>query len=168
MQNIYKLFVLGLFFLSLTSCVKEPEYPLEPVIEYLSSSRLSVLEGDSFTLTVKFTDGDGNLGFVDGTTASCGNNNCEYDSDTTCFKDAFFSCFLIDQRDSCFASLAVPDVEPNGSIKAVSGELDLAAPPTFCKCGCPFDTLQYQIILRDRSGNYSNVVLSEAVIIDCI
>lgn len=168
MQNILKLLVIGLFFAGLSACVKEPNYPLEPEIEYITSSKLLVQEGDSFSITFRFTDGDGNIGFIEGLNSNCSDNNCEYESDSTCFKDAFYSCFLIDQRDSCFASIAVPDVEPSGNIKAVSGELEVAVPPVFCKCVCDFDTLKYQIIVKDRTNNYSNVILSEAVIVDCL
>lgn len=168
MQNIFKLLVFGLLLTFLAACVSEPQYPDEPVIEYLSVSKSNVNQADSILLTFSFTDGDGNFGKSNISNANCGSNNCEFSSDTTCYTDPFYSCFIIDLRDSCFASIALPDVEPTGNIKAVSGEMDVVVPPIFCKCfGCAMDTVQYQVVVKDRSENYSNTIESELIYIVC-
>jgi hypothetical protein len=168
MQNIFTLFVCGLLLTFIASCVSEPEYPDEPVITYRSISKSTVQEGDSLLLTFSFTDGDGNLGKKLANNADCSNNNCEFTSDSTCYKDPFYSCYIIDMRDSCFSAIALPDLDPNGNVKAISGEIDIVIPPLFCKCmSCPNDQVEYQIIIRDASGNYSNVILSETISISC-
>ena len=168
MQKIFKLLVFGLLLTLMAACVSEPEYPDEPFIEYLSVSKNNVTQGDSILLTFSFTDGDGNFGKSNVSNANCSSNNCEYLSDSTCFKDAFYSCYIIDLRDSCFSSIALPDVEPSGNIKAVSGEMDVVVPPIFCKCfGCPNDTVQYQIVVKDRAANYSNSIESDLIYIVC-
>ncbi len=168
MQNIFTLFVCGLLLTFIASCVSEPEYPDEPAITYRSISKSTVQEGDSLLLTFSFTDGDGNLGKKLANNADCSNNNCEFTSDSTCYKDPFYSCYIIDMRDSCFSAIALPDLDPNGNVKAISGEIDIVIPPLFCKCmSCPNDQVEYQIIIRDASGNYSNVILSETISISC-
>lgn len=168
MQKIFTLLVCGLLLTFIASCVSEPEYPDEPVITYMNVSKQLVEEGDSLLLTFSFTDGDGDLGKVLVNNSDCSNNNCEYTSDSTCFKDPFYSCYIIDMRDSCFSAIALPDLEPTGSIKAISGEIDIAIPPVFCKCmSCGSDEVEFQIIVRDAAGNFSNTILSETISVNC-
>lgn len=168
MRNKYTLFLALLLLTSLWACVSEPEYPNEPFIEYLKISKKTVQQGDSVLLTFTFTDGDGDLGKKIADNADCGSNNCEFDSDTTCFKDAFYSCFIIDLRDSCFSTIALPELEPDGSIKAISGEIDIVIPPIFCKCNpCTSDEVSYEIVVKDAAGNYSNTITSESITVTC-
>ena len=54
------------------SCSRPPEFPDEPVIEYIGlskntiiQSRSSQLPQDTIEISFKFTDGDGNLGNAD-------------------------------------------------------------------------------------------------------
>lgn len=163
------IFLLGLW--TLAACTTKPNFPLEPRIEFVSISKNTVNQGDTLSISLKFEDGDGNLGKDPGLSANCGSNVCEFDSDTTCFKDPFFGAFLIDMRDSCFARTNLPNFEPNGKIKAVSGELILITPPLFCKLGscatCTEDTLVYQVIVKDLVQNYSNAVFTDTIYIKC-
>jgi hypothetical protein len=168
MQNIFTLLVCGLLLTFIASCVSEPEYPNEPEITYVGVSKNFVEEADSILLTFSFTDGDGDIGRQVANNADCSDNNCEFTSDSTCFKDPFYSCFIIDMRDSCFSFIALPDLDPNGSIKAISGEIEIVIPPIFCKCNsCPLDEVEYQIVIKDAAGNYSNTVISETISINC-
>jgi len=94
---------------------------------------------------------------------------CE--GDTACFLDPKFNCFIIDERDSCYGVITLPDLEPTGSIKAISGEIDIVVPPIFCKCGgspCPpTQDVFFKIIVADFAGNYSNAILSEPITVSC-
>ena len=170
MQKFITLFVVGLLLTFLASCVSEPEYPIEPVIGYVGASKTVVNEFDSLTLTFSFTDGDGDLGKVRSQNSNC-SDFCSYEGDTSCFQDPFFACFFIDQRDSCYGALTLPNLEPNGNIKAISGEIDIVIPPVFCKCGSnacpPSQDVIYQIIVSDFAGNFSNLILSEPITIIC-
>ena len=152
------------------ACSTKPQYPDEPIIEYVSLSQTHINEFDTLWVKLRFTDGDGNLGRDVNTNATC-KTNCEYTSDSSCFKDPYFGAFLIDMRDSCFVYHKLPDFEPEGSVKDVSGEILLNIPPVFCKNGacttCTEDTLVYKIILRDASGNYSNSVFTDTIYINC-
>lgn len=169
--NHYGVILLLLIILSFVACTVKPEFPPEPKIEFVSLSKNVVNQGDTLTIKLNFEDGDGNLGKDPGLSANCGSNVCEFDSDTTCFKDPFFGAFLIDMRDSCFARTNLPNFEPNGKIKAVSGELFLITPPLFCKLGscvgCTVDTLVYQVVVKDLVQNYSNPVFTDTIYINC-
>jgi len=152
------------------SCVDKPDFSDIPNIKFESISRTHVNQFDSLWLTLSFEDGDGNLGKLKGSSANC-NSVCEYDSDTSCFKDPYYGAFLIDMRDSCFVNIFLPDFEPDGNVKAVSGELKINIPPVFCKLqnctNCTEDTLVYKIIVRDASLNWSNTILSDTIFITC-
>ena len=69
------------------SCVQPPDYPKEPVIQYIGLSKTLMKQGtgyaDSLLVTFSFTDGDGDLGFPE--------------SDPTA------SVFIRDSRDSFWA-----------------------------------------------------------------
>lgn len=166
-KYIIPLMLIGLLTL-LWGCVNEPEYPLEPVISNPIVSKTAVNQGDSVLISFEFTDGDGNIGTQSIDTFSCdGNSICSYDANS-CYRDPFFSAYFIDSRDSCYGYLQLPDLEPSGSIKAVSGEIDIVVPAIFCKCsGCPSDEVSYQIIIKDASGNYSNIIETATISVNC-
>ena len=169
-QNLIKIIAAVLMIFAVYSCSNKPQYPDIPHIEYASISKTHINEYDTLWVKLNFTDGDGNLGRDVTTSATCV-TNCEYLSDSSCFKDPYFGAFLIDMRDSCFVYHKLPDFEPDGKIKAVSGEILLNIPPVYCKNGacatCTEDTLVYKIILRDAAGNYSNPVLTDTIYIAC-
>ena len=156
--------------LVLLQCTTKPVFPNEPHIEFVSISKNHVKVGDTLWVNLSFEDGDGNLGKDESLSANC-NSVCEYASDSSCFLDPFYGAFLIDMRDSCFVFHDLPNFEPNGNIKAVSGTLLLNIPPIFCKIGncttCTEDTLVYKIIVRDVEGNWSNTVFTDTIYIDC-
>ncbi len=170
MQKQFSLFVLGLLLTSLAACVSEPDFPDEPVIEYIGVSKTVVNQADTVKLTFSFTDGDGDLGKPLVNNSSC-ENFCTYEGDTSCYVDPYFACFIIDERDSCYGALTLPDLEPTGSIKAISGEIDIVVPPIFCKCGSnPCPTSQdviFKVVVVDQAGNYSNFVNSEPITVMC-
>ena len=89
------------FFLFVTvieSCTVKPEFPNEPYIEFVSLEKNTANEGEQIWVNLTFTDGDGDLGQVSINESTCGKNSiylCEYDSDSSCYKDPFWSVFLI-------------------------------------------------------------------------
>ena len=58
-----KLLIIVLFIISMTSCNKQPNYPVTPQIEFVESKKFTLLGNiDSVYVKIKFKDGDGNLG----------------------------------------------------------------------------------------------------------
>ncbi len=161
------LLLLVFAFLSTQFCVKPPDYPKEPVIEFIGLSK-NVLQqgkakGDSLSIMFSYTDGDGDLGFP---------NN-----------EATPSVFVRDDRDS-FSKFEyqLPYVEPQGASNGISGEISIVVPTSCCifvdkegiKLACDlvpdtfkFDKLNYFIKIRDRAGNMSNEIKAGPITLRC-
>lgn len=168
-----KFLILIAFIAALSSCVKEPSYPIEPVIEFKSVSSDYVLTGYSDTLTVTFTDGDGDIGVNPDLNDSCPNSGCNVKlGDSSCFYSNSFNVFVIDSRDTCVATYASANVESTGKFKALSGEISIIVPVDSKKCfpapapGCPNETFFYWIVIRDKAGNFSNTVRTTDITVD--
>jgi hypothetical protein len=130
----------------LFSCKEEgtgpnPPIPPEPVIQYLGMSTeiVTALE-DPVVIQVKYTDGDGDIGFEEADSAVV---------------------YLTDLRFPLTEQYHVPPLAPIGSNIAITGVLDIIidrtilADPTSSE-----EQASFQIELRDRSGNYSNTILT--------
>lgn len=156
----------------LAGCIDPVEFPVEPEIEYVSNGSNNLMEFENTFLTISFQDGDGDLGFGPNTDRVCGSDICDYTTDTSCYLNEFWNAILIDMRDSCYSLFILPDVEPNGDVKGISGEIDILTPPVTCKqfdCPtCTTDTLVYQILIKDRAQHISNAILSDTIIIQCL
>lgn len=143
-----------------TSCLKPPDYPEEPQIEYVSVSKNAFLQGlsarDSVIIAFTFTDGDGDLG-----------------------SDDSLNVFVTDSRDNFTANkYRIPFIPEEGTANGISGEIFITV---FSTC-CYFpdntppctpsetnltDSLQYKIQIRDRADNWSNEVLTEKIYVIC-
>ena len=135
------------------SCLKPPEYPVAPTIEFLSWSKTTVKEDsvdvtDSLQLVLSFTDGDGDLGAAS-------------EDDTT------LNVFLIDSRDNSVKTYQMPRLTPEGSVKAISGEVTITISSFACRPGYEEDAFTYKVKVTDRAGNPSNEVQTEPITIDC-
>ena len=155
--------------LALSGCVKPPEYPIVPAIEFVSVSSDYVYSGYTDTITISFTDGDGDIG-----TGGPGDDSCNIcglqTGDSTCLNLSSFNVYLIDHRDNCIATLASADVEPKGKFDALSGEIVIIATIDSKNCfplvpGCK-DTVVYSVVIKDKAGHRSNVVQTTPIVVD--
>lgn len=149
--------------MTLQSCIDAPDYPDVPQIEYigLSSNTMnqSAVNEDSLTLFFSFTDGDGDLGLMP--------------------NDAATNIVVTDTRDRNIRDLfKSPFIPEDGIGNGISGEIQLKLYSTCCifPDGIPpcdrtsdilFDTLKYEIFIRDRAGNQSNVITTDEIILKC-
>lgn len=153
-----------LFFLIIFSaCVRKPDFPDIPHLEFTGMDKTAMIQGnlnsDSIYIYLKFTDGDGDLGF-----------------ETT---DSLPNLFVIDSRTGNIAeSIKIPKLPDTGTGNGVSGEIELKLYTTCClfknnipPCSVidsiPFDTLFYKIYLIDRAGNVSDTVSTEPIVLEC-
>ncbi len=152
--------LIGLF---LQYCAARPDYPDEPVIEFVSLSKTamkqSALGPDSVQVSFNFTDGDGDLG------------------DDTGEPDIF----IVDSRDGFSKpSYRIPRIEQQGAGNGISGVITLVLPTTCCiyvnanndTTACqyvpvPLDTLTYLISIRDRAGHESNRIETPPIGLIC-
>jgi hypothetical protein len=148
------------------ACVKRPDYPIEPVLNFKGMNKQVIAQGspsaaaDTLAITFGFTDGDGDLGYADGT----------------------LDIFLTDSRDGFEETLKLPVIPAQGSGNGISGEITVLVfnkPFNICctypngQVPCtpstvfPIDTFSYAIRIRDRAGHFSNSVQTGVVSILC-
>jgi|VirMetMinimDraft_7_1064189.scaffolds.fasta_scaffold125983_2 hypothetical protein len=129
-----------------------------PSVEFVSVSKSYMVQGglDSLYLKFKFTDGDGNIG-----------------SDTS------DNIFVSDQRTGVvIASYKLPDYlgnNPNNSSR--TGEITLIVYSQCCiydngtSCQVstsePTKNMRYEVQVVDQVGNYSNVMETDEIILEC-
>ncbi len=149
--------VIALFF----GCVTPPEYPLEPIIEFVSMSKDTMPRGfasDSVLVTLSFTDGDGDIGR----------------------KDTISDVFITDSRDSNLTKGRIPFVPELGASNGIKGEISVVIDNSCCIFpnqlydGCsevlpsyPYDQVVYSIYIVDRKGNKSNTVALPPIYLRC-
>ncbi len=142
------------------SCLKAPEYPIEPIINFISVSnnvmKQSQFNGDSTFITFGFTDGDGDLG----------------DQDSV-------NIFVTDQRIKINPTVyKIPFLKQNSGAKGISGEIRIRLFSDCCiypngQIPCtpstefPTDTLIYSIFIKDRAGHQSNVIYTTPIVLLC-
>lgn len=154
--------VLGLFI----SCVRPPDYSDVPVLEFRSVSKSSIKQGlinaDSFTLVLFFTDGDGDFG-----------------SDALSNE---LNIFMKDNRTGeSFRDFKAPLVPTQGANNGISGTISVIISSTCCvfpplsgifPCEVdstyPTNDLSLDIYIKDRAGNQSNTVTTSVIKLLCI
>lgn len=160
-----------LLLLAFSGCVKPPAYPDVPFIEFVSVSSDYIYSGSVDTITISFTDGNGDIGVSPSTDDSC--NVCGLQTgDSTCLFLNGFNVFLIDHRNKCISTFASATIQPKGKFDDISGEISIITNIYTEKCfgapqpGCPKDTVVYSVMIKDKAGNRSNIVQTTPIIID--
>jgi hypothetical protein len=152
--------------LLIAGCSQPPDYPNEPVIEYLRMNKSAIAQGnqnaqpDTLKITFGFTDGDGNL-------------SSESDS---------MDVFLTDSRDGFETTFKLPLLPTQGVGNGISGEITVKIPNTPFQICCtypngapaclpnnqfPTDEFYFTIQLRDRAGNMSNTIRTAPITVLC-
>ncbi|MBL0308717.1 MAG: hypothetical protein IPP77_03255 [Bacteroidetes bacterium] len=157
---------------TLFSCLKAPEFPVEPHLEFVSVSSSFLKSGYEDTITFSFTDGDGDIGIKiskDTTLCEC----CRLTSDdSTVLRNSNFNIFLIDNRDGCVQSFASANVSSNGKFPGIEGEIEVIRAVDTKKClappqiGCPKDTAIFYVMMRDQAGHFSNFIQTTPIVVD--
>lgn len=154
----------GLIVGSICACTNAPNFPIEPQIEFISLSKLSMVQNslntDSIYISLSFTDGDGDIG---GMTETQNQN-----------------IFLIDNRTGeSYDKFRIDDIPQQGATNGISGEITLRLYTTCCVfpvdnidvCEAPIDyptnELTLDIYMIDRAGNMSNTITSDPIILLC-
>jgi hypothetical protein len=145
----------------LPSCVKEKSFPPQPEIEFL---RYQKYGADSADCVITFKDGDGDIGIEDGDTAEADDFQMKYlykgtDGQYHPF-DAIDSTAVMD---TLFYSYRVPNITPEGQYKALEGEIKakLRSHPLYFP---DHTSIKFEIRLRDRAGNWSNITTTSEII----
>jgi len=154
-------FLLILLFGGLTGCIKEQQYPLEPHIEYQGFATDTAVDGkDSLGLIkISYTDGDGNIGL--------------YASDTVEPYKYNFYIKLMQQIDGQMVEVKpvdtnvtfnarIPILTPAGRNKNIKGEITMTLELYFASQILQSDIIAFEIYIKDRDLNKSNVITTPA------
>ena len=151
--------------LALGACLRPPDYPLEPVVEFVGLTRDTMDQGslneDSISVVISFTDGDGDIAFDDGdTTRSVYLVNVETGVEQTAFK--------------------IDPIDEVGVENGIRGEFRLRVFNTCCdypdfvdafpcepSAEYPIDTLLLEAFMIDRAGNESNRAAIAPIYLRC-
>ena len=146
----------------MTDCATPPDYPIEPIIEYVSLSKDTLRRGpnqeDTTYVTFGFTDGDGDIGSEDS-----------------------LQLYVTDSREGTVRRLKIPFVPELGASNGIKGEITARLfttccifPPDLFLLGCedelasmPYDQVVYTIYIKDRAEHQSNQITVEPIYIQC-
>ncbi len=129
-------------------CGDEPLEPIppEPVIELIAVApvRIQALE-DSVVFRLRYTDGDGDLGFVEADSAVV---------------------YLSDERFGLTEEFHVPPLAPLSAQIAITGVLDIVLRQTIMMDPLAAEEpVVFSLRIRDRAGNWSNAVQTQGLIV---
>lgn len=146
--------------LSLSGCNTSQPFPDTPEITFVSitPSEIAQLSGD-IKVVFHYQDGDGDLG-----------------DDGSGVGEANKSIFVTDTRaimpDSlALSSYKIPNLTPDARRPSIQGEMEVSIPAPFhCTflggaSGCTDNVVIFEIYIRDRAGNVSNVIQTDPVTI---
>lgn len=141
------LFLISGVLLGLTSCQKEEIDKLSniPFIELVELSSDTIIQfEETLVITIKYYDGDGNLGFE------------ETDQ---------YALFVRDIRLSEFDGFYLGPILPPNEIAPITGTLDVEFPNLFIFSNADSETTRFEIKMVDRAMNESNVLTTTEILI---
>lgn len=149
----------------IVGCAKNDQFDDTPHLEWLDHE-IVLEEGNrrNIILTSYFTDGDGNIG-SDSSESDCPPVET-YDLFVSYFEKVGDSYVEITPPDTCqrFHTF-LPDLMPEGQNKTLEGEISA----TFSYLAYPenadVDSVKFELQLKDREGNESEIVSSDAIFI---
>lgn len=144
-----------------SGCLKTEEFPDTPAITFKSFN----FHGDSASLVIAFTDGDGDVGL------DPSDNAPPYDTASV----HYFNLFLQESEkvnnvwhDVEFEEpihYRIPRITPTGQNKALEGEIAVAIDPFPLFITGNADTVRFSIEMEDRALNRSNKVFTSEIFV---
>lgn len=141
----------------LAGCRPAESFPEEPRLTYKSFDVFS----DSASVTVSFTDGDGDIGLDPSDSAP------PYDTASAWYFNLFLEYQELRNGEWMTPTLIlpfnyrIPRITPTGQNKALEGDISVAVKP-WPIAPPPFDTVRFKVTLVDRALHVSNVVTTDA------
>jgi len=127
----------------LFSCEKDdPVHSEVPAIEFLSATPDSVTENQSITFSIKYTDGDGDLGAD---------------------QPNVYNLFLTDTRVNVTYQYRIKQLAPDNSTITITGTLNILLNSTAIIGEDQSQDVIYSMYVVDRAGHQSNVITCPAI-----
>ncbi|MCP9753898.1 hypothetical protein EGI26_01820 [Lacihabitans sp. CCS-44] len=168
-QHFKDLIFFGLAILALSSCYKEPDFSMTPNIEFASITkdiRLDQFTGakkDSIIVSVKFQDGDGDLGF---NAEEIGSKvpQTDYNYVVKSFRKTkgVFTQFNTFETLSGF----YPRLKTDDKIGPIEGTLRYRIEIETAFWPVKKDTVKFEVYIKDRAGNKSNTVETTPIVLN--
>lgn len=168
MKYIAKIALFLMLMVTFISCERTVDFPDEPYLEWrdaiYSFDEDTTSNRRNFELQAYFTDGDGDIGLIDGTPY----DTCsfeDYNFQIKYFEKVGGSFIEIQPQDSCLSfSNMIPDITPEGQNKALEGVIKSKFEYSFYPENSSADSIKFEVRLRDRAGNLSSWVMSPAIV----
>ncbi|MFN8166636.1 MAG: hypothetical protein U0X76_10850 [Bacteroidia bacterium] len=146
LSHFNKLLLFTLAVAGAYSCKKETvTFEAVPSIEYVSITPANAHQyTDNVTITIKYKDGDGDLG--------------ENNSDVK-------NCFVTDNRIGVTYKFRIKQLAPSGSSVPIEGNLDIQLGGQGITNGSSSQSASYSVYVVDRAGHESNVVNTGEIVI---
>lgn len=167
MRPVVKILVpLILLAFLVSGCTKQPEYPIEPAISFVSFTKVQNNTGkdDKGILKITFTDGDGDIGLSESDT--------EPPFDTASMY--YYNCFITYYEKQHGQYVAVdlplsnnarfPLVEPANQGNPLTGDIDIEL--YINNPFSTFDTIRFDIFIVDRALHHSNTVSTPDIVVN--
>ena len=141
-----KIFIL-LFILAIAlSCKKEKVvFDAVPIIEFISiTPSVASQYTDSVTITIKYSDGDGDLGQNDA---------------------AVKNCFIKDNRIGIVYDFRIKQLSPDNSSVPITGTLNLELGGQGITDNSAQQNVSYTVYVVDRAGHKSNEITTSSIVI---
>ena len=162
-MNCIKAFtLLAVFTVATFSCTKREEFPPQPIVKNVFVQLNTDLSG---SLSLDFTDGDGNLG-LNSTTDTSGVFHPDSVNGNNLLLGYFESKNGVWVRDTSVEETfkyRIDRLESRGKNDVLQGTITVALPIAY-NFSSPFDTIRYSAILIDRSLNRSEEVFSQILV----
>ncbi len=144
-------------FAGLTGCIKEEQYPLIPAIEFGGFRTARDITGkDSLgEITVSYTDGDGDIGLYSNDTVEPYKYNF-YLKFMQQINGQLVEVKLVDTTVTFNAR--IPILTPNGRNKNIKGNITMSLELYFARQALQSDVISFEIYIKDRALNKSNVI----------
>jgi hypothetical protein len=148
----------------LNACVKEEQYPRIPYIEYggFATGR-DVMGKDSIgEIRISYTDGDGNIGLFSWDTVEPMKYNY-YLKFMQYYNKELVEVKPVDS--SVTFNSRIPILTPKGRNKNIKGDITMTLELYFARLLLKTDTIAFEIYIKDRDLNKSNVIQTPMYII---
>ncbi len=136
-----------IFSIIIAGCDQGPLFPEEPRVAFVDIQPRVVKQfQDSIVVTLRFQDGDGDIGLLDSVS----------DRNNLILIDSRIGSTLTEAQATNFYTL--PNLTPDARNPSIQGEITVKLDFTIKTTAEPEEQVRYQIRLRDRSGNYAKPI----------
>lgn len=153
---------------AVTGCISKPKFALRPDIEFdrVTVSKVTDQLGnaaDSISIAINFTDGDGDLGVLAG--------NTEDNFFVSLYQRRNGTYVLFEQTDSTLDFNGFFEDLSGGATGPIQGTLQYSFPSikaaSYTALNIPKnDIWKFQVYIKDRSGNFSDTIFTDSVMVN--